>query len=480
MSKALAMARRNLNSRNPMICRTPSEILIMIASHLKTNADFITKATHVCHHWRATLLSCPDLWTYLNFARMSQAMSFLNRSKSFPIHVDLTNAFPSISSIELLCLHTVRIHTLKITRFDGLHELFHRPLASLKTLEVTTPDSLLSLQPVCPTAREFLTLTSLTVEHNPGALAFRSTMITHLRVAISQEYSEITKLPDLLRSCVFLEELEIESKRERSLRLPSNEAIPLPHLHSFTQTVCSHRHKAGILNNLYLPPSCSVVLRCIAGISNGHPPYDLPSLRDTSYFTNVNRLKVVYLDRYLGRKGGFTIDFINDRGTRFTAITDFHNYADRFPEVENPRARKLGLSARKVEVFCVGGDKYVTLKSYEFVTTLILSGPTVHLYLELLGKPKLGDACKSLHTLVLFVPLDPLTSVLVKLLLGVAQTRAKMGLPFRTVTFAYPSMLASDKLEALKGLEECVERVELLLGDDALDWDLDKYFLKGL
>ena len=31
-----------------------------------------------------------------------------------------------------------------------------------------------------------------------------------------------------------------------------------------------------------------------------------------------------------------------------------------------------------------------------------------------------------------------------------------------------------------EGLRECIERFELATGDDALDWDTDKYFLDGL
>ena len=43
MSKTLAMVRRHLNSRNPMIRRIPSEILTLIASNLEINA-----ALHPC------------------------------------------------------------------------------------------------------------------------------------------------------------------------------------------------------------------------------------------------------------------------------------------------------------------------------------------------------------------------------------------------------------------------------------------------
>jgi hypothetical protein len=481
MSKALAMVRRHLNSHNPTIRRIPSEILIMIASHLKVDAAFITKATHVCHHWRITLLSCPDLWTYPDFTRGSQALSFLDRSKPFPIHVDLTKTNPSKFLADLIYQHAERVDTLKISRFDGFQELFHHPMASLKTLAVDTPDSWLFAYNVRPATREFPALTSLTVKYNPGALAFRGALITHLRVAISGLSLEVMHLTGLLQSCVLLEKLELENKGEleSGLRLLPDEVIPLPHLRSFTQTLHWDRHAAGIINHLDLPPSCSIDLRCIAGPTNGCPSLDLPDLRDASYLTNLKRLKVVHAGGCLGSEAGFTLDFINDRGTRFTATIDFINFAvsPQDKDREHPKDDRIEASMPGIEVLCVDGNRYVPMENCSSLTTLILSGTIVHLYLDLLVESDGHDAYKNLHTLVLFVVPGRFTPNPVRCLPEVAQTRAQAGLPLKAITVAYPSELASYDLEVLEELRAYVERVELLLEDDTLDWNLDKYFL---
>lgn len=481
MSKALAMVRRHLNSHNPTIRKIPSEILIMIASHLKADATLITKATHVCHHWRATLLSCPALWTHPDFSRGNQALSFLDRSKLSPIHLDLKNTALSDSLVDLLCQHATRVDTLKINRCDRLQKLFHLPMASLKTLEVVTPDNWFFTRSMRLEAREFPALTSLTIEHNPGALAFRGSLITHLRVSTSNLHHEITYLPDLLRSCALLERLEIENRGdlENSLQLLPDEVIPLPHLRTFTQTLHHDRHTPGIINELDLPPSCSIVLRCIAGPTNGHPPLDLPALRNTSYFTNPKRLKVVYAGECLGGDASFTLDLVNDRGTRFTATTEFTNFAVSFTpqHSEHPKDDRIEHSMPGVEVLCVGGYRYVSIERFRSLTTLILSGSVIHLYLEFLAGPKGRYVYENLQKLVLFVVRSRFAPTPVRHLPDVARIRAETGLPLRMVTFASPSVLSAIDLMLLEEVRAYVERVDLLLGNDALDWNLDKYYL---
>lgn len=472
------MVRRRLNSHNPTILKLPSEILTTIVSHLKINPTFLVNASHVCHHWRVALLSCPNLWTSPNFARMDQALAFLRLSEPFPIHVNLTSIVPSSTLVELLCLHSARVYALQIDHFCGLEELFSKTLASLRTLEVATPEEPRQCLTVRSSAREFLALTSLTIKHSYCALAFRGPSITHLRILIPYlSRLGVAQLFNLFRSCILLEELAIgiQTGLELSLRLLSDEVVSLPHLRSFAQTLHSSTQWAGVLNNLNLPPSCSVVLWCVVGIAYGFPPLSFPALRNTAYYTNVKRVKVVYTGGCLGNKASTAVVFINDRGTRSTTITEFLNHATNLSD-QHPAM----LSGSAAEVLCVDRYGYVTLQSYRFLTTPILSGPIVRLYLELLAEPERRDMCKSLRTLVLSVTPRSPTSDIVKRLLDVAKTRAKAGLLLRTVTFACPSVLAPNDLTALEGLRECVQRVELLLGDDTLDWNLDKYFLNGL
>ena len=456
----------------------------MIISYLKIDVALITKAAHVCHHWRAIILSCPILWTHPNFARKSQTLSFLRLSEPFPIHVDLTSTYLTQSLLKLLCLHSGRVDTLRIVRPAILHKLLDQPLAALRNLEIAAPCiGLFQPLDVYSRARELPALTSLTIRNNPDALSFRGPRITQLHVTIPRLSAlEVAALFNLVRSCVLLEELEIENKHglEDGLLLLPDNIIPVPHLRSFTQTLHRYQHSAGVLNNLSPPPHCLVALRCISdSIHNGYPPLSLPDLRNGSYFTNVKRLKISHAERYPGCEASITLDFINDSGARLTARTEFVRYTI-VTSRERVGSEKINLSASLVEVLCVGGPRWVRMKNCHRLTTLILSGAVIHRYLKLLAGTDGPDTCKSLHTLVLFVEPNLLTSDLVPRLLKAAQTRAKAGLPLRTITFACPSVLAPKHLAILGGLREYVERIDVLLGDDTLDWNLDKYFLHGI
>lgn len=272
----------------------------------------------------------------------------------------------------------------------------------------------------------------------------------------------------------------MENKKEldNDLLLLPDDVVPLPHPHSLTQTLHRDLHRAGILNSLYLLPTCSVVLRCVTGPTNGSPPLNLPNLRNTSYFARVKWV-IVYAEGCLGLKVGTTLDFVHDRGTRFTVTTEFFNYSFDL-STEHTGGENIKLSASVAEVLCAGSHRYVKLDNYQCPTTLILSRSVVDLYLELLAKPEHPNVYKSLRVSVLFIALSLLTSNLVRCLLDNARACAEVGLLLTTITLAYPSTHTPDDLAAVEKLRECVERVGLLFEDEVLDWNLDKYFLDGV
>ena len=478
MSRTLALVRRHLNSHSPTIRRIPPEILIAIASHLKTDATLIVKVTHVCHHWRVTCLSCPGLWTYIDFTRWTEALTFFERARPLPIHANLKSAYHHKILVDFLCQHDTCLRTLKINRFNGLQNLFLQPLASLKTLEVITHDHWLLADDTHPPARDFPALTSFTVRHNIGALAFRGALITHLHITVSSStsYQNMRHLSDLLRSCTLLKDfgIEISGWLEENRQLRFDEVIPLPHLQSFTQTLHWDRHTARIMDSLDLPPSCSVVLRCLADERYNRSSFLLPDLRDTSYFANLKRLKLS-LTPDLKNKISHTLVSINDKGTQFTAKMGFKNVG-LIPLVAEIEDAKIEPSIPGIEVLCIDCTGCLPLERFSSLTTLALSGSSGFSQLEFLAE--LGDPYthRNLHTLALYTEQDEWSPDPMTCLLTIAKSRAQAGLPLRTITVASPE-LAPGNSEILEEVRGYVERLELLLGDDALDWDIDKYFL---
>jgi hypothetical protein len=63
-------------------------------------------------------------------------------------------------------------------------------------------------------------------------------------------------------------------------------------------------------------------------------------------------------------------------------------------------------------------------------------------------------------------------------LLKVARRRKAAGFPFRSVSlFLLHDPRSEQVLEELRG---CIERLEVVTGDNVLGWSIDKYFLGGL
>lgn len=115
------------------------------------------------------------------------------------------------------------------------------------------------------------------------------------------------------------------------------------------------------------------------------------------------------------------------------------------------------------------------------VTTLILSSSAVEPCLVALepGNREKLQWCLTVHSLVIYSPfhLDLAGSDILQSLLRVSNGRKIAGTPFRSVALAIPSrdlVVSSGDLAELNGY---IERFEFLTGDDALDWDVGKYFI---
>jgi len=65
-------------------------------------------------------------------------------------------------------------------------------------------------------------------------------------------------------------------------------------------------------------------------------------------------------------------------------------------------------------------------------------------------------------------------------LLKVAQKRKVVGFPFKSVSLFLCGDLEWEWDGLLKELGGCVEKLEVVAGDDVLDWSVDKYFLDGV
>ena len=156
-----------------------------------------------------------------------------------------------------------------------------------------------------------------------------------------------------------------------------------------------------------------------------------------------------------------------------------------------------GCDGRSVEILCIDGHTLeevggVTIEflkvalGFGSVRTLILSRNAVGPCLLALDQdPGTSDRSRRsllIHTLIIHPGSErcQLNDEVLQPLLSVAQKRKVVGFPFRSISLFFRGDPQRDWDEVLDELRKNVEKLEVFMGDDALDWDVDKYFLDGL
>ena len=133
---SLVQGLRNLSSP---VGRLPGEVLEQILIMRGLERDLLA-ASHVCRHWRDTLISSPRLWAKFQCADVARTLQYLTRSQPVPINV--TADFDSdIQAIIALKSVTDRFGslTLRLQPFDLLQIFRHfaTPAPALEHLEVS-------------------------------------------------------------------------------------------------------------------------------------------------------------------------------------------------------------------------------------------------------------------------------------------------------------------------------------------------------
>ena len=198
-----------------------------------------------------------------------------------------------------------------------------------------------------------------------------------------------------------------------------------------------------------------------------------------------------------------TLELINSKGTRVCSERVDSKKGHR-PPVRDRRDHPLNaahlnlfgnLDGRSVEILCIDGcaswDKVVVkfLKEalgFGNVRTLILSNSAVEPFLSALNrKPDASDHGRwfsPIHTLIVRTDSNrfKVNPRVLQPLLNIAEMRKEAGFPFKSVSLFLRDGLERHPVWVSKGLRRRVERLEVVVGDDILDWDVDKYFLDGL
>lgn len=517
----LAMLRRHINPLESPLYSLPQDLLPEVASHLASETDLIN-ATHVSHHFRSALLSYPSLWSHLDFQDEMTARMFFERSGQTLLHVDMDRDITrTVDILTELRQQSKRIETLKLRHWWVQKKFLSEPLPSLRRLEIFSEhcddwdegwdeDWDTVWTPVWgpvekATSWSFPSLTSLII-YDLSPIPFHTPNLTRLMFWNQESPDTAGSLISFLGSCPLLEHIDISYAG--GIRGRHNLVVSLPNLRTYTETTFDDPCPLTVFNALSLPPSCSVTLRFQDGSETAAAVNDtLTQLRNSSgYLAEIKRVKLGITHDADGNEEAGTLELVNAKGTKVCSeivVLEEEGYQQSLGGEKNHTRNSVhldflrNLDGQSVEILCIDGYSSRDFRGVpvEFlkealgfgsVRTLILSRGAVEPCLlaleEDLDASDNSQWFLSINNLIICPGPDRSGSyhkVLLSLFSLVRKKKAD-GSPLNSVSLALHSDLGWRWNRVLELLRSCVEKLEVVTGDDVLDWDVDKYFLDGL
>ena len=339
------MLRRHMNPLESPLYRIPSELFPEVASHLASEVDLVN-ATHVSHHLRNVLLSCPSLWSHLNFEHEMRARAFFERSKQMPLHIDMpTDTDRTVGSLAELRQQSKRIATLKLPHWSIQTELLSDPLPSLKRLELFHDWEDLDnrwnvIRKKAMTWFYFPSLTSL-IAYNLDSIPFYASNLTRFKFWNEHKLDPLT-LAGFLGNCPLLEHVDISYGD--SFQIGSDLVVSLPNLRTYTQTTFRKTHSLMVFDKLSLPPSCSVTLRLQIDGATTATNRVLPCFKDPGYLAEIKRVKLKTTRSSDGNEVAGALELINTEGRKVR----FEGTVFKLKEGEEPSVQEDRLRAQNM------------------------------------------------------------------------------------------------------------------------------------
>ena len=421
--------------RGSVVSRLPLEIFIMVALILDVKS--LITATHVCRHWRSVLLSYPCVWSHLTFENNQCTLTFLERSKSLPVSVDIDRTKGGLSEEAGETLKGVanRLTALRSeVHIPFLDELLTQPLPILKSLDVIMPRSV----------RSFAT-------NNLGHSPFPR--LTNLSFRTGQHLTVVPRMGDILLDflqnsplleIVFFEFADIEFTIDEE----SREALSLSHLRSFTHESPIAKIDSGLFNRLSLPPTCDVAFTITCSTGEANDPWDrgFPTLCGLS---DVKRIEIAVHTR----KDLYTIvqaKFFNSGNTSITLgrlsmavnnpssargvnrVLDFLGSCKMASSVEDLHFEHCPVSPPEGNP---GLDLTGPLLKLNRLQTLVLWECNPEFFLR---NPSPSEVwCPTVKNLVLFLPLSKNPRELLELVEGIAASRRESGNALESISLVF-------------------------------------------
>ncbi|KAJ7504369.1 hypothetical protein B0H11DRAFT_1710232, partial [Mycena galericulata] len=273
------------NSLSP-VGRLPPEMLsrIFLFCSDPGSLSWIKSVSHICRHWRAVALGCPNLWSFPVFSQPKWADEMLKRSKMAPLTIkaDLTYMTPKmVSTVHSSLVQISRIGELDVrTGSRSVPEIlnltgarccannlaFHRQL-TFSWQHFTLPDKFLNGE--APRLRRL----ELTRFFLPWDSPLMSNLI-HLKIHHPGPTARpsMTDFIDALDRMPLLETLELDNALPEIAEDVTTVSAPttrtaLKHLKRISIGNVSALECADALNHLSYPTSTSMKISCIGETS---------------------------------------------------------------------------------------------------------------------------------------------------------------------------------------------------------------------
>ena len=282
-------------------------------------------------------------------------------------------------------------------------------------------------------------------------------------------------------------------------------AVSLPSLRTYTQTIFGRECSLEVLNGLSLSPFCSITLR-LRGRTVAEASNALPRIEYPYYLGDIERIKLRTMHDADGNEVAGMMELIGAKGTKLCLERMVSGVGGAKPLVQaaNNHANNVALSlegfdVQSMETLYIDGNELGGIRGAAVgflkevlvwgwnVRTLVLSRTAVQPCLSALDEDARSHSpwlILSMYTLVIYLDsgsLGPPLGIL-QPLSRIAQKRKSLESPLRSVSLFLragrgPVWGLNESLEELK---RCVEELKVVVGDDALGWDGDKWFLDGL
>jgi hypothetical protein len=458
--------------------RVPREVLSTIPDYCpeKRLDQTIIRLSHVCRRWRDTFTSRPSLWTYFSFKNIDKTRTYIQRSKSSPItlNIDVYIIYPRRirDTFPLIIPHIHRLKSLTISgagALPGIIKHFHCHTPLLEHLDISSGGVLDG----APFGGDLSSLRKLRLNHVTTRFPWKN--LANLRVVeLGDSSYGVTQILDFFESAPFLHTISLGHPELPSSDAPLERIVTLLHLKVFT--ISTRADPLVLLHHLHIPTGSSLRVELISdGKYEKSPLLDYLSRRSTNFsnFSDATTINLHYDGtrtsiRLSGPSGSLRL-IVSRCGLAHYGV---ERQSFRFLVPIIPTARRLTISGREKNEGPAEIEDcpiFQTLSSANNLRTLTLINCNNQLSTRALDpeqNPSNLVLCPDMEELAIYLQHSDRLDF--DRLVSMAKNRASKGARLLSVTFVHAKSVG--EIYDLSTLQEHVTHIKGSISHEP-DWD---------